>query len=92
MHRFTLPIRAWNPQSSSIRQGFPADGVADDRPAYHGREGFTAGPINPIDVHNHINEVLLKILRRNISSIPTDNTPEHTIMKRQTILSIVFSV
>jgi hypothetical protein len=51
-----------------------------------------AGPINAVDVHNQLNEVLLKILRRNISSIPTNNTPEHTIMKRQTILSIAFSV
>nr|WP_252191552.1 phage infection protein [Pseudomonas sp. MG-9] len=45
-----------------------------------------------IDVHHHGNEVLIKNLRRNICSIPTNNTPEHTIMKRQTLLGIAFSV
>ena len=45
-----------------------------------------------IDSHHHSNEVLIKIPGRNIASIPTNNTPEHTIMKRQTLLSIAFSV
>jgi hypothetical protein len=48
--------------------------------------------INAVDVHHHVNEVLLKNPRRNIGSIQTNDTPEHTIMKRQTILSIAFSV
>jgi len=59
---------------------------------HHAHQRWAAGPINPIDVHNHVNEVLLKTPRRNISSIPTNNTPEYTIMKRQTLLSIAFSV
>ncbi len=58
---------------------------------YHARVGRLMPSINTIDVHHHINEVLIKIPRRNIRSIPT-NTPEHTIMKRQTLLSIAFSV
>jgi hypothetical protein len=61
-------------------------------PHHHACQGSAVDPINPVDVHHHLNEVLLKIPRRNISSIPTDNTPEHTIMKRQTILSIAFSI
>jgi hypothetical protein len=61
-------------------------------PHHQAQQRPYAGPINAVDVHNQLNEVLLKILRRNISSIPTNNTPEHTIMKRQTILSIAFSV
>jgi hypothetical protein len=59
---------------------------------HHVHERYHSGAINPVDVHHHFNEVLLKIVRRNISSIPTNNTPEHTIMKRQTILSIAFSI
>jgi hypothetical protein len=49
-------------------------------------------PITRVDVHHRPNEVLIKILSRNISSIPTYDTPEHTTMKRQIILSIAFSV
>jgi hypothetical protein len=49
-------------------------------------------PIIAVDVHHHGNEVLIKNPRRNISSRPNNYTPEHTIMKRQTILSIAFSV
>jgi hypothetical protein len=45
-----------------------------------------------VDSHHQLNEVLIKILGRNIASIPTNNTPEHTIMKRQVLLSIAFSV
>jgi len=48
--------------------------------------------IADVDSHHQLNEVLLKIVRRNISSIPTNNTPEHKIMKRQILLSIAFSV
>jgi len=54
--------------------------------------GLLSSPINTVDVHNHSNEVLIKNRRRNIRSIPTNNTPEHTLMKRQTLLSIAFSV
>ena len=59
---------------------------------HHARVVRLTSPINTVDVHHHINEVLIKIPRRNIRSIPTNNTPEHTIMKRQTLLSIAFSV
>jgi hypothetical protein len=62
------------------------------RPHYQAHARSLAGPINAIDVRNHGNQVLLKNPRRNICSIPTNNTPEHTIMKRQTLLSIAFSV
>jgi hypothetical protein len=48
--------------------------------------------ISAIDSHHQFNEVLLKIPGRNITPIPTNNTPEHTTMKRQIILSIVLSV
>jgi hypothetical protein len=53
---------------------------------------YGARPIIAIDIHHHGNEVLIKNPRRNISSIPTNNTPEHTLMKRQLFLSIAFSV
>jgi hypothetical protein len=61
-------------------------------PYHHADQGARAGPINSVDVHHHVNEILLKTPRRNISSIPTNYTLEHTIMKRQTLLSIAFSV
>ncbi len=54
------------------------------------------GQVHPdiagVDSHHQLNEVLIKIARRNIASIPTNNTPEHTIMKRQLFVSIAFSV
>ena len=45
-----------------------------------------------IDSHHQFNEVLLKTPGRNIASIPNNDTPEHTLMKRQLLLSIAFSV
>jgi hypothetical protein len=45
-----------------------------------------------VDVHHHVNEVLIKTARRNIGSRQTNNFLEHTIMKRQTLLGIAFSV
>ena len=48
--------------------------------------------ITAIDVHHRPNEILLKILTRNIGSIPTTTPPEHTLMKRHIILSLAFSV
>ncbi|WP_317848249.1 hypothetical protein, partial [Pseudomonas sp. BF-B-15] len=45
-----------------------------------------------VDSHHQLNEVLIKIVRRTISSIPNNYTPEHTTMKRQLFLSIAFSV
>ncbi|CAI8920674.1 hypothetical protein EMIT0P44_420004 [Pseudomonas sp. IT-P44] len=45
-----------------------------------------------VDSHHQLNEVLLKTVRRNISSIPNNYIPEHTTMKRQLFLSIAFSV
>jgi hypothetical protein len=66
--------------------------VATRRPHHHAGEGYVIRPIIAVDVHHHVNEVLIKNPRRNISSIPTNNTPEHTIMKRQILLSIAFSV
>jgi hypothetical protein len=62
------------------------------RPHHQAHKGYAAIPINPVDVHHHANEVLIKIARRNICSIPTQQDPEHTTMKRQTLLSIAFSV
>jgi hypothetical protein len=59
---------------------------------HHAHKGGIARPIIAIDVHHHINEVLIKNPRRNIGSIPNNYTPEHTIMKRQILLSIAFSV
>jgi hypothetical protein len=61
-------------------------------PHHHARKGYAVRPINVVDGHHHFNEVLLKNPPRNICSIPTHYTPEHTIMKRQTILSIAFSL
>jgi len=48
--------------------------------------------IADVDSHHQRNEVLLKTAGRNIASIPNNYTPEHTIMKRQVLLSIAFSV
>ena len=41
---------------------------------HHGCDRYADGPINPVNVHNQFNEVLLKIVRRNICSIPTHYT------------------
>nr|WP_256581595.1 hypothetical protein [Pseudomonas sp. GW456-11-11-14-TSB2] len=59
---------------------------------HHARVRGNVSPINAVDVHHHLNEVLLKTPGRNIASIPNNYTPEHTIMKRQILLSIAFSV
>jgi hypothetical protein len=94
VHRFILSTRAGNlagnpcgpgePRQfkrSSIPLRFWLSGRADDRRIIAG-----------IDSHHQLNEVLIKNPRRNISAIPNNYTPEHTIMKRQILLSIAFSV
>jgi hypothetical protein len=48
--------------------------------------------ITAIDVHHHFNEVLLTGARRNNGPTQTTHPLEHTIMKRQIILSFAFSV
>jgi hypothetical protein len=66
--------------------------LAIRRPHHHRQVRQGMGPIIAVDGHHQRNEVLIKNPRRNICSIPTHNTPEHTIMKRQVLLGIAFSV